>query len=202
MTSQDEFAVVGSRTIFEGSLLTLRADEVRMGAQTATRETVDHPGAVAIVALDNEGRVVLVNQYRHPVRARLDELPAGILDVDSESAVEAARRELTEEAGLVAKRWDVLVDIYSSPGFSNEAVRIFLARDLRNADADGFEPEHEEASLTVFREPLAEAVRRALTGSITNASAVAGLLAAVHGRATGWRDLRPVDAPWPARPGR
>ena len=202
MTSQDEFAVVGSRTIFEGSLLTLRADEVRMGAQTATRETVDHPGAVAIVALDNEGRVVLVNQYRHPVRARLDELPAGILDVDTESAVEAARRELTEEAGLVAKRWDVLVDIYSSPGFSNEAVRIFLARDLRNADADGFEPEHEEASLTVFREPLAEAVRRALTGSITNASAVAGLLAAVHGRATGWRDLRPVDAPWPARPGR
>jgi 8-oxo-dGDP phosphatase len=202
VTSQDEFAVVGSRTIFEGSLLTLRADEVRMGAQTATRETVDHPGAVAVVALDDEGRVVLVNQYRHPVRARLDELPAGILDVDTESAVEAARRELTEEAGLVAKRWDVLVDIYSSPGFSNEAVRIFLARDLRNADADGFQPEHEEASLTVFREPLAEAVRRALTGSITNASAVAGLLAAVHGRATGWRDLRPVDAPWPARPGR
>jgi ADP-ribose pyrophosphatase len=145
---------------------------------------------------------VLVNQYRHPVRARLDELPAGILDVDAESAVEAARRELTEEAGLIAKRWDVLVDIYSSPGFSNEAVRIFLARDLRAADADGFQPEHEEASLTVFREPLAEAVRRALTGSITNASAVAGLLAAVHGRATGWRDLRPADAPWPARPGR
>jgi ADP-ribose pyrophosphatase len=202
VTSQDEFAVVGSRTIFEGSLLTLRADEVRMGAQTATRETVDHPGAVAVVALDDEGRVVLVNQYRHPVRARLDELPAGILDVDAESAVEAARRELTEEAGLIAKRWDVLVDIYSSPGFSNEAVRIFLARDLRAADADGFEPEHEEASLTVFREPLAEAVRRALTGSITNASAVAGLLAAVHGRATGWRDLRPADAPWPARPGR
>jgi ADP-ribose pyrophosphatase len=202
VTSQDEFAVVGSRTIFEGSLLTLRADEVRMGAQTATRETVDHPGAVAVVALDDEGRVVLVNQYRHPVRARLDELPAGILDVDAESAVEAARRELTEEAGLIAKRWDVLVDIYSSPGFSNEAVRIFLARDLRAADADGFQPEHEEASLTVFREPLAEAVRRALTGSITNASAVAGLLAAVHGRATGWRDLRPADAPWPARPGR
>jgi ADP-ribose pyrophosphatase len=202
VTSQDEFAVVGSRTIFEGSLLTVRADEVRMGAQTATRETVDHPGAVAVVALDDEGRVVLVNQYRHPVRARLDELPAGILDVDAESAVEAARRELTEEAGLIAKRWDVLVDIYSSPGFSNEAVRIFLARDLRAADADGFQPEHEEASLTVFREPLAEAVRRALTGSITNASAVAGLLAAVHGRATGWRDLRPADAPWPARPGR
>jgi ADP-ribose pyrophosphatase len=202
VTSQDEFAVVGSRTIFEGSLLTLRADEVRMGAQTATRETVDHPGAVAVVALDDEGRVVLVNQYRHPVRARLDELPAGILDVDAESAVEAARRELTEEAGLIAKRWDVLVDIYSSPGFSNEAVRIFLARDLRAADADGFQPEHEEASLTVFREPLADAVRRALTGSITNASAVAGLLAAVHGRATGWRDLRPADAPWPARPGR
>lgn len=202
MTQQDEFAVVGSHTVYSGSLLTLRTDEVRMGDQTATRETVEHPGAVAIVALDAAGQVVLVNQYRHPVRARLDELPAGILDVDGESALDAARRELTEETGLVAEQWDVLLDMYSSPGFSNEAIRIFLARDLRDAGAGEFEPEGEEASLTVSREPLAEAVRRAVTGSITNAAAIAGLLAAEHGQAASWRDLRPVDAPWPGRPGR
>lgn len=202
MTQQDEFAVVGSQTIFSGALLRLRTDEVRMGAQTVTRETVDHPGAVAIVALDDDGRVVLINQYRHPVRARLDELPAGILDVDGESALDAARRELAEEAAVTADEWNVLLDLYPSPGFSTEALRIFLARGLREATDDDFRAEHEEASLTVTREPLAEAVRRALTGSITNAAAVAGLLATVHGRATGWRDLRPADTPWPARPGR
>jgi ADP-ribose pyrophosphatase len=202
MTTQDEFAVVDSHTVFSGSLITVRTDEVRIGAQTTTRETVLHPGAVGVVALDEQGRVVLVNQYRHPVRARLDELPAGILDVDGESALGAAQRELLEEAGLVADQWEVLVDLYTSPGFSNEAIRIFLARGLRPADRGGFEPEHEELSLTVTREPLTEAVRRALAGSITNAAAVAGLLAAVHGRATGWRDLRPADVPWRARPGR
>jgi ADP-ribose pyrophosphatase len=205
VTSQDEFAVVGSRTVFTGSLITVRVDQVQLGGQTATREIVEHPGAVGILALDDQGRVVLVNQYRHPIRARLDELPAGILDVGGESALDAAKRELAEETGLIAAQWDVLVDLYSSPGVSNEAIRIFLARDLGDAEDagfTGFTPENEEVSLTVDREPLTDAVSRVLSGSITNAVAVAGLLAAVHGRATGWRDLRPADAPWPARPGR
>lgn len=203
MSEQDDFEVVDSHVHYRGSLITVRTDDVRIGGQPPVgRETVQHPGAVGIVALDDEGKVVLVNQYRHPVRARLDELPAGILDVDGESALDAAKRELAEEAGLAADDWSVLVDLYTSPGFSNEAIRIFLARGLSEVDDPDFEPEHEERSLTVDREPLAEAVRRAMTGSITNAAAVAGLLAAVHGRATGWRDLRPADAPWPARPGR
>lgn len=203
MSEQDDFEVVDSHVHFRGALLTVRTDDVRIGDQPPVgRETVEHPGAVGVVALDDDGNVVLVNQYRHPVRARLDELPAGILDVEGESALDAAKRELAEEARLAAGDWAVLVDLYTSPGFSNEAIRIFLARDLSEIDDPGFEPEHEERSLAVNREPLAEAVRRALTGSITNAAAVAGLLAAVHGRATGWRDLRPADAPWPARPGR
>jgi len=203
VSEQDDFAVVGSDTVYSGSLITVRADRVRIGgAAPVTRETVAHPGAVGVVALDEDGRVVLVNQYRHPVRARLDELPAGILDVDGESALSAAQRELAEEAKLEADDWAVLVDIFSSPGFSDEAVRIFLARGLREHNDPDFRPEHEERSLTISREPLSEAVRRVLTGSITNAAAAAGLLAAVHGRATGWRDLRPADAPWPARPGR
>jgi ADP-ribose pyrophosphatase len=203
MSQQDDFEVVGSQRIFAGSLITVRTDQVRIGDHApVARETVQHPGAVGIVALDDEGKVVLVNQYRHPIRARLDELPAGILDVDGESALDAAKRELAEEARLAADDWAVLVDLYTSPGFSDEAIRIFLARGLNDHHDAHFEPEHEERSLTVSREPLAEAVRRALTGSISNAAAVAGLLAAVHGRATGWRDLRPADAPWPARPGR
>jgi ADP-ribose pyrophosphatase len=156
-----------------------------------------------VVALDETGNVVLVNQYRHAVRARLDELPAGLLDVEGESALDAAKRELAEETALAADEWDVLVDLHSSPGFSNEAVRVYLARGLSPVDdGDVFQPEHEELTLTVERVPLAEAVHQVLSGNLTNASAVAGLLAAVHGRATGWRDLRPADAKWPARPGR
>jgi ADP-ribose pyrophosphatase len=122
------------------------------------------------------------------------------LDVNGESALDAAKRELAEEARLAADEWNVLLDLHTSPGFSDEAIRIFLARSLHPVPGD-FEAEHEELTLTVMREPLAEAVRRALSGGMTNAAAVAGVLAAVHGRATGWRDLRPADTPWPARPG-
>ncbi|MCW2597956.1 MAG: hydrolase [Jatrophihabitans sp.] len=204
MSDQDEYDVVGSEVMYKGRVVTLRRDIVRMSdGSTAEREVVAHPGAVAVVALDETGNVVLVNQYRHAVRARLDELPAGLLDVEGESALDAAKRELAEETALAADEWDVLVDLHSSPGFSNEAVRVYLARGLSPVDdGDVFQPEHEELTLTVERVPLAEAVHQVLSGNLTNASAVAGLLAAVHGRATGWRDLRPADAKWPARPGR
>ncbi|WP_375498976.1 NUDIX domain-containing protein [uncultured Jatrophihabitans sp.] len=201
MSEQDEYELVDSETVFEGRIITVHRDTVRMSDDsTSIREVVDHQGAVVILALDDEGRVVLVNQYRHPVRVRLDELPAGLLDVEGEPAVDAARRELREETGLEADTWHVLLDLYSSPGFSNEASRVFLARGLRPVDREGFQATGEELTMTVEREPLAKAVHRALSGSITNAASVAGLLAAVHGRATDWRDLRPADAPWPARP--
>lgn len=204
MTEQGDYEVVGSETVFTGRIVTVRRDSVRMPeGTTSTREVVEHMGAVGVVALDDENNVVLVNQYRHPVRARLDELPAGLLDVKGESALDAAKRELVEEAGLTAGEWHVLLDLYNSPGISTEAMRIYLARDLSTVpDRDGFTPEHEEATMTVRREPLGETVRRACAGRITNATAVAGLLAALHGKATGWRDLRPADTPWPARPGR
>jgi ADP-ribose pyrophosphatase len=202
MGEQDTYDVVGSDVKYRGKLLTVRVDDVRMAdGNVVEREIVQHPGAVAIVALDDSGKVVLVNQYRSAVGAQLDELPAGLLDVDGEPALTAAKRELAEEAQLEADEWNVLLDLHPSPGFSTEAVRVFLARGL-SAAAGEFEAEHEESTMTVSREPLPEAVRRALTGSITNAFSVAGILAAVHGRATGWRDLRPADAPWPSRPGR
>jgi ADP-ribose pyrophosphatase len=203
MGDLDPYDVVGSETKYKGRIMTVRLDQVRMSdGSVADREVVSHPGAVAIVALDDEGKIVLVNQYRPAVQARLDELPAGLLDVDGEPALVAAQRELLEETGLVAEEWDVLVDLLSSPGMTDEAVRIFLARGLSVAEDSGFEAEHEELTMSVYREPLAEAVRRVLSGGVTNASAVAGILAAVHGRATGWRDLRPADAPWPAPPRR
>lgn len=199
MGEQDDYTVVSTETIFTGRVITVRRDEVRMSdGSVAMREVIEHPGAVAVVALDDEGRVVIVNQYRHPVRARLDELPAGLLDVDGEPALLAAQRELAEETGLEAGRWDVLLDLHTSPGVTDEALRIFLARDLRPIDS-GFVRAQEEASMTVDREPLSDLVRRALAGGLTNAIAIAGLLAAVHGRATGWRDLRPADAPWAGR---
>jgi 8-oxo-dGDP phosphatase len=196
------YEVVGSETKFKGKVLTLRVNNVRMSdGSIAAREVVDHPGAVAIAAVDADGRIVLVNQYRPSIGAHLDELPAGLLDVPGETALQAAQRELAEETQLVAGEWNVLVDILSSPGFSNEAIRIFLARELSVA-SEVHAAEHEEQTMTVTREPLAEAVRRVLSGTISNATAAVGILATVHGRATGWRDLRPADAPWPARPGR
>lgn len=200
MGELDAYEVVRSETKYEGKVLALRIDDVRMvDGEVAKREIITTPGAVAIAALDENGNIILVNQYRPAIGAQLDELPAGLLDVAGESALDAAKRELAEEAHLVADEWGVLVDIHPSPGYSTEAVRVFLARELSASDTD-YLGEHEESTMTVSREPLPDAVRRALTGGITSAPSVAGILAAVHGRATGWRDLRPADAPWPARP--
>lgn len=200
----DTYPVTASETLFEGRVLSLRQDTVRMpDGALAVREVVGHPGAVGVVALDDGGNVVLVNQYRHPVGQRLDELPAGLLDVDGESALAGAQRELAEEAQLAADDWHVLVDLYPSPGMSNEAIRLYLARELRAARPDAsFQADHEELTLAVRRVPLAEAVRLAESGDLTNAAAVAGVLAAARGSASGWAGLRPADAPWAARPGR
>ena len=198
-----QYTVVASKPVYRGRVVSMRTDELRMSDGTvATREIVEHPGAVGIVALDEADRVVLVNQYRHPVRQYLDELPAGLLDVAGEPALVAAKRELYEEAALTASDWYVLVDVYTSPGMSDEALRIFLARGLVEvADSERFEPEHEEITLTVSRVALDDAVERALSGALTNAAAVAGVTATAASRALGWKNLRPADAPWPARPG-
>ncbi|MEO8888959.1 MAG: NUDIX hydrolase [Jatrophihabitantaceae bacterium] len=199
-----DYPVTASETLFQGRVVALRRDTVQMpDGALAVREVVEHPGAVGVVALDEDVNIVLVNQYRHPVGRRLDELPAGLLDVEGESALDGAKRELAEEAQLAADEWHVLVDLYPTPGMSSEAIRIYLARGLRAQQPDAaFRATHEEVTLTVRRLPLGEAVRRAEAGELTNAAAVAGVLAAAHGAATGWAGLRPADAPWPARPGR
>ncbi len=196
-----QYPVLSSTSVFRGRVLGLRTDEVRMSdGAVAVREVVEHPGAVGIVALDDADRVVLVNQYRHPVGRYLDELPAGLLDVAHEAPLAAAHRELYEEAALTAREWHVLVDLFTSPGMSDEAIRIYLARDLRPVpDADRFVAEHEELTLTVHRVPLDEAVQRVFAGTLVNASAVAGVVATWAARRQNWSSLRPADAPWTAR---
>lgn len=198
----DPYPVLASESIYRGKIVSLRRDTLRMDdGSHAVREVVTHPGAVGVVAIDDEGRIVLVNQYRHPVRARLDELPAGLLDVGGEPPLAAARRELAEEASLHADRWHVLIDLHTSPGSSTESIRLYLARGLRNdGRPDGFVVEGEEVGMTVSRVPLDDAVRRVLAGDITNAAAVAGILAAAVARIDGWQGLRAADAPWPGRP--
>ncbi|WP_072801500.1 NUDIX domain-containing protein [Rhodococcoides yunnanense] len=193
-----EFETVGSKTVYEGAILALRLDQVRMpGGRQAEREVVEHHGAVAVVALDDEGRVAMIEQYRHPIGRRLWELPAGLLDEIDEQPVEAAKRELAEETGLAARRWSVLVDVMASPGFTDECVRVFLAEGLTTVDRP--EARDEEADIVLTFVPLDEAVTRALSGEFVNASAVSGILALVASR-TGSTSLRPADAPWPDLP--
>ncbi|MDG4809315.1 NUDIX hydrolase [Micromonospora sp. WMMD1120] len=184
---------------YRGRIFDVVTEEVTMpGGGTGLRDLVRHVGAVAVVALDDAGQVVLIRQYRHPVGRHLWELPAGLMDVSGEELPAAALRELAEEADLTAARVDVLVDLHSSPGFTNEIVRVFLARDLADVPADErHERRDEEADLQVVRIDLDEAVAMVLAGEITNASAVAGLLATAHARDTGFAALRRAQAPLP-----
>jgi ADP-ribose pyrophosphatase len=197
-----DFSVESSESVYKGRIMGLRVDEVRMpGGGTATRQVVEHVGAVGVVALDEAGRVVLIRQYRHPVRDWLIELPAGLLDVAGEPPVRSAARELAEEAGLRAARWHTLVDLRPSPGLSDEAIRVYLARDLTEVSAaDRHVGTEEETDLGVHRMPLDDAVAAVFTGGIQNSAAVAGLLAAAYARDRDWAPLRAADAPWSARP--
>ena len=200
-----ELEVVSSDTAFEGMMWDVRRDEVRLGdGQTVTREVLVHTGAVGVVALDDQERVLLVRQYRHPVRSYLWEPPAGLLDVAGEDPLDAAKRELAEEAHLRAGEWNVLVDFYNSPGGSTEAFRCYLARDLSPVpDDERHEGSGEEKDMPTRWVPLDEARDRILAGDLHNPTAVAGVLAACAAREMGWSTLRPADIPWPEKsPGR
>ena len=193
-----DFRTVDSRVVYSGAILALRVDQVEMpDGRVVEREVVEHHGAVAVAAVDDDGRVVLIRQYRHPLGARLLELPAGLIDIAGEDPLAAAQRELAEETGLAARDWSVLVDVALSPGFTDESLRVYLARGITEIERPA--PEHEEADLAVVRIPVAEAVRAALAGEIVNATAVAGLLA-LHTAETAQTPLRPAEAPWPGQP--
>lgn len=194
MTQQQEHEyTVRSRTEhFAGPVFSVVTDEVEMpGGVVVNRDYLRHIGAVAVVPIAADGQVVLVRQYRHPVQRLLWELPAGLVDVAGESLPEVAARELAEETDLVADRLDFLIDLHTSPGCSDEWIRIFLGRDLLPAP-QAHAREHEEATMTVARFPLDQAVSMVFDGQITNAACVAGLLAAARARDNGWVELRPA----------
>lgn len=187
-------------TRFVGNVWEIVSDLVDFDGTHITRDIQLHPGAVAVIALDVEDRVLLIRQYRHPVGMYLFEPPAGLLDAPGEPAHETAARELAEEAGLVAQEWRVLVDMLNSPGGSSEAIRIYLARGL--TPIPGGRPrtgEAEEAHLPQAWVDLDEARDLVLRGDVSSPHGVAGVLAAWAARIDGWRDLRPADAPWPVR---
>lgn len=195
------FATVASQDVYVGKILALRADEVAMpGGGQARREVVEHLGAVSVVALDAVDQVVLIHQYRYPVGRRLWELPAGLLDIAGEDPLRTAQRELAEEVGLAAGTWSVLADIASSPGFTDQSERVFLARELTDVGRPAATGD-EEADLVIRRFPFGEALRMVFAGEIVNAPAVAGLLAA-HAVRSGAAEPRPASAQWIDRPRR
>ncbi|MFS0854421.1 NUDIX domain-containing protein [Microbacterium sp. 179-I 3D4 NHS] len=169
--------VVRSDVVYEGAVWNVRDDRVRYGDGEIRRQYVDHTGAVAILAMDDDGRVLMIQQYRHPIRHRDWELPAGLLDVPGEEPLAAARRELAEEADLVASSWEPLVSSWTTPGGNDEIIHLFLATGLESAET-AFARADEEADIRVEWVPLDDAVDGVLTGRLRNGILAIGVMAA------------------------
>jgi len=198
----DDFSspeIVTSEVMFAGHVWNIRQDVFVLDGDRITREYVDHTGAVAVLALDDEDRVLLIKQYRHPVRMRDWELPAGLLDITGESPLLAAQREFAEEVDLVAGRWDLLSEFMTSPGGSNEVLRVYLARDISDAPAR-FERLEEEAGIEVRWAPLDEVVDAVLSRDVQNSILAIAALSAHAGRSRNWSTLGDPNAPWPRHP--
>ncbi|MBK0419886.1 NUDIX hydrolase [Leucobacter sp. CSA1] len=193
-----EVPILASELIARGRVWDVRRDRFEFGGAELVRDYVDHPGAVAVLAVDSDERVLLIRQYRHAIAHRDWEIPAGLMDVAGESGLAGAQRELVEEADLVAGRWDLLVDVCTTPGGNSEAVRIFLARDLGAVEHD-YVREGEEAEMVLRWEPLDAVVDAVLAGRVQNAITANAVLAAAASRARGWATLRPADTPWNRR---
>lgn len=194
-----DFKVLSSQLLFDAPIIAVRKDELAMpNEQVAYRDVVEHMGAVAVAAVNNAGEIAMVHQYRHAVKRRLWELPAGLLDLKDESELAGAQRELVEEAGLKAAQWSVLADIVTSPGFCEETARVYLAQDLTEVERpEAFGDEESDMDFAWIK--LDEAVAKVLAGEINNSIAVTGIFAAWqvlngHGQA------RDVTAPFDLRP--
>ncbi|WP_228480765.1 NUDIX domain-containing protein [Microbacterium luteum] len=174
-----EVEIVDTELVYEGRVWDVRSDTFRYGEGEIVRQYVDHPGAAAVVAVDDEGRVLLIQQYRHPIRRRDWEIPAGLLDVEGEEPLETARRELAEEVDLEAERWESLVSIFTTPGGNDEVVHLFLARGLRSVGTP-HDREDEEADIRQEWMPLGQAVEGVLAGRFRNGILAVGVLAASH----------------------
>jgi 8-oxo-dGDP phosphatase len=193
--TEEHWPVASTAELLRDRIITVRSDKVRMpGNHLAERTVVLHPGAVAVVALDDAGRVLLIRQYRHPVSRLLWEIPAGLRDVPGEDPLVTARRELAEEASYTASDWRVLADYYTSPGFCTERLRVFLARGLQAVEQT-YVRHDEEAQLITAWQPLDEAVRMVLAGELHNGVAAMGILAVYAAQSAGFDALRAPDSP-------
>jgi 8-oxo-dGTP pyrophosphatase MutT (NUDIX family) len=201
-TVRDELVepdVLSSEIVFGGRVWDIRRDTFRLDGHEITREYMDHTGAVAVLAIDERDRVLLIKQYRHAVRTLDWELPAGLLDVTGESPLLAAKRELAEEADLVAENWSLLNEFMSSPGGSNEVIRTYLARGVSAASAV-FARTEEEAGIELRWVPLDDAVDAVLARDLQNSILAIAVLSAQAARSRGWETLGAADAPWPRHP--
>jgi len=202
----DEFSpreLLNRETVYQGRIWNVIHDSVQLSEAGGRieRDYIDHPGAVSVLVMDDEERVLMVNQYRHPVGMRLWEIPAGLLDVAGEPPLEAAKRELWEEADRTADRWSILTDVFLSPGSSAEAVRIYLARDPQLVPEDQrHERTEEEAEMISTWVPLREAVAAVLSGKIHNPTAMIAILAAHAARAENYESLREPDEAFDVHP--
>jgi 8-oxo-dGTP pyrophosphatase MutT (NUDIX family) len=195
--------LLSTEKVYEGRIWDVVSDSFQLSetGESLTRDYIDHPGAVAVLPMNDAGEVLLIRQYRHPVGMDLWEIPAGLLDVEGEDFVVGAARELAEEADLAAAQWNVLADFFNSPGSSSEAIRIYLARGLTEVPQhERHERTDEEAEIEFHWIAVDDAVAAVLAGRLHNPSAVVGILAAAAARADGFSGLRPADAPWPAHP--
>jgi ADP-ribose pyrophosphatase len=192
--------LVSSDVVFEGKVWDIRRDVFRLDDAEVAREYVDHTGAVAVLAMDERDRVLLIKQYRHPVRRRDWELPAGLLDITGENPLLAAQRELAEEADLVAEQWSLLCEFMTSPGGSTEVIRVYLARGV-SAAPEVFTRTEEEAGIELRWVPLDEVVDAVLARDAQNSILAIAAFAAQAGRNRGWQTLADANEPWTRHPG-
>lgn len=165
-----------SEVVFDGMIWNVKSESFDFSGKSLTREFVAHPGAVAVVAINDHDEVLMIRQYRHPVRELLWEIPAGLLDVAGESAMEAASRELQEETGYQPGAIEPLISFYTTPGGNSEQIQIFLATDLTHVGRPSVQ-EGEERELLVEWVPLESALKSVLSSEIKSPSAQVGLMA-------------------------
>lgn len=171
--------VTDTRRVFDGRVWDVREDRFRYNDDELVRHYVEHTGAVAVVALDDQDRVLLIQQYRHPIRTRDWEIPAGLLDIEGEDPLDTAKRELAEEVDLQAEHWEKLVGMAPTPGGSDEIIHIYLARGLSDAP-EVFARDGEEADIRSEWVPLEDAVTAVLSGALGNAAMMIGVLMAAE----------------------